>query len=1171
MLTIYAQDADVIFDNVTINNSASETYIATNSITANNFIVEGNGLSGGSATMTAGMSITWSPGFHAKAGSEVTASIDPSLVNITVNNLVTGTDENQNIDLTVTGGYQPYAFLWNTGATTEDLAGIGYGRYSVTITDQQNNNQYETIDIMATTSKGGVSLLKNWIRSTAYNENGNIIADSKTFSNELGKVIQVQSRSFTNNNTLATQTIYDAYGRAVLTSLPAPTNSTGLNYKADFFCGPDGSEYSYTDFDLPENIYNPEPVHNTFNGSVGKYYSNSSPEDYVPASSYPYTRVEYSKTQPGAIRKITLAGEAFRLGQGHEIQSYTMPAHADELSWLVKQAFNPELEGMTKTITVDPDGKESITYYSASGNTISTCISGGAKFTINRGMPSLDAISYIDIHVPENCMSDLHLYYPYSDIYYDIIDLSNDKIYQLNYNTQPSGLNAGFYRIVRYSDNGYPTNVNAIKYNLNYQFHSLYYYDKAGRLISSFSPKGVENNHTMQAKNEYNSLGWLTATESVDEGRTEYIYRIDGSIRFSQNAHQRVNGNISYTNYDKAGRIIEVGEFDAETAGWFNTGTDPAVDDFTSQLPPAAMPSPDPTPTGDDGGGGGTTAERSFSSFNPYWLVESQYCHEQTFTEYDIADPGLSSLVNGYNQHFTAGRATKTRNDKVTTWYSYDYMGRIEWVVQKYPELNNKFVTINYTYDFNGNVLSAIYQKDNYEERFDHIYTYDADLRLIKVQTAKYGQWLYSYANASPINMPLGSTYILINDQAEYFYYPHGALKRVELAEDLQGIDYVYTINGWLKSINNPALGEQAENNPLDPGKDGFAGSIHSNFAEDVFGMSLDYYSGDYIRKNTHINYTTTDNNLYNGNIVAQRWQTAAYNSFNSESGIALTGTGQWMYKYTYNNRNWLSSATFGKFTPDFNVNANKAVENPNKSSTNAIFASMDDYLVSNLTYGPNGNIKTLSRNAYHINGTPAMDNFTYNYSVITGGPTNRLINIVDAVTSHEELNDLKAGQTASDNNYHYNSIGQMTADVQENRYFDYDVYGKVTAIYSDAAHTNLIVRYEYDDKGYRIRKFDNQNNTDTWYFRDISGNILHIAEYNTVTLLPKEYPVYGASRIGTFNMENHKNFYSLSDHLGNVRATISKSLDGLKKPDEAFLTKPLPIFILLAWKCPAV
>lgn len=39
------------------------------------------------------------------------------------------------IDVTVSGGTPPYAFLWNTGATSEDLSDLGPGTYTLTITD----------------------------------------------------------------------------------------------------------------------------------------------------------------------------------------------------------------------------------------------------------------------------------------------------------------------------------------------------------------------------------------------------------------------------------------------------------------------------------------------------------------------------------------------------------------------------------------------------------------------------------------------------------------------------------------------------------------------------------------------------------------------------------------------------------------------------------------------------------------------------------------------------------------------------------------------------------------------------------------------------------------------------------------------------------------------------
>lgn len=45
------------------------------------------------------------------------------------------TQVNGGIDITPSGGLAPYTFLWNNGATTEDIQNVGVGNYSVTIKD----------------------------------------------------------------------------------------------------------------------------------------------------------------------------------------------------------------------------------------------------------------------------------------------------------------------------------------------------------------------------------------------------------------------------------------------------------------------------------------------------------------------------------------------------------------------------------------------------------------------------------------------------------------------------------------------------------------------------------------------------------------------------------------------------------------------------------------------------------------------------------------------------------------------------------------------------------------------------------------------------------------------------------------------------------------------------
>jgi RHS repeat-associated protein len=246
---------------------------------------------------------------------------------------------------------------------------------------------------------------------------------------------------------------------------------------------------------------------------------------------------------------------------------------------------------------------------------------------------------------------------------------------------------------------------------------------------------------------------------------------------------------------------------------------------------------------------------------------------------------------------------------------------------------------------------------------------------------------------------------------------------------------------------------------------------------------------------------------LYNGNITAQSWRTeAAYATGNSD----YTG----MYLYKYDNKYQVQESQFAY--PDF---------------TTGIFAlAGNNFREFGYTYDPNGNIKTLKR--YDGNGNKIHD-LSYSYTA------NK--NQLQAVTNNG----------SAFRNYQYNAIGQMTT--QDNstgtdQVVDYDVTGKVTDVYQDAAKTKKTTHYTYDDRGFRLSKetYDDSGTWQftTWYICDASGNVMSIYEQqaNDTNLTLTETPIYGSGKLGLYRPKSNgggEYVYELTDHLGNVRATL--------------------------------
>lgn len=317
-------------------------------------------------------------------------------------------------------------------------------------------------------------------------------------------------------------------------------------------------------------------------------------------------------------------------------------------------------------------------------------------------------------------------------------------------------------------------------------------------------------------------------------------------------------------------------------------------------------------------------------------------------------------------------------------------------------------------------------------------------------------------------------------------------MERVELGSQLQGVDYVYTVQGWLKAMNHA-------DKTRDPGQD----AVKGTFAPDAFGMTIEYFSGDYTRGSTNISSLPTGNaDYFDGQIRAMSWQTKKTAADVTAQGAAIENPTT--YAYQYDQKYELTQATWG--SPNFATNVFTV------SSTNA-------YQELGATYDAHGNLLTMQRK--NAAGT-LTDNFAYTY--LSPTTNNRLGNV--------------SGYGRS---YGYDAMGQLTSETGGAfaKYLTYDASGLVSKVHSDVAKSQLKVSFDYDEAGQRVKKVNSTTGITTYYVRDGAGNVMAIYEGTNL----KEFPVYASGRLGEYfstsaTTGNYQ--YELSDHLGNVRAVMN-------------------------------
>jgi len=128
---------------------------------------------------------------------------------------------------------------------------------------------------------------------------------------------------------------------------------------------------------------------------------------------------------------------------------------------------------------------------------------------------------------------------------------------------------------------------------------------------------------------------------------------------------------------------------------------------------------------------------------------------------------------------------------------------------------------------------------------------------------------------------------------------------------------------------------------------------------------------------------------------------------------------------------------------------------------------------------------------------------------------------------------------------YKYDAIGNLIRDEQEGTNIIWNVYGKIKQV--DKADGSRL-EFVYDAAGNRIAKKVTKggSSSTTHYLRDATGNVMGIYQDQ----LLEEQPLYGLNRLGSYKggrLVGERRLglkhYELSNHLGNVLATVSDNI----------------------------
>lgn len=617
----------------------------------------------------------------------------------------------------------------------------------------------------------------------------------------------------------------------------------------------------------------------------------------------------------------------------------------------------------------------------------------------------------------------------------------------------------------------------------------FHYFSFFGNLATKFSsaPSLPNHNDNLSEFYKYNNDGLQVERTLPDVGKTQTVYSSTGILKFEQNAVQQANNRFSYIRYDNWDRKIESGVFMNPQGG--QTSGNPVTIVFGIDDP------------------GNTNLQHTFNLKDGNATFPAAQCGDKHFILYDLPASDFPVTHVNFVQTHLAGRISKSWNLNSSTWYSYDYLGRLKFSVTQTPDLG--FKTIRYAYNHLDQVTTIFYDELG-SKPYYVTYSYDSNQQLLVVSGSETLNGVY--------------TRLLFNS-----YDLHGRLINQIQGNDLQGIDYYYSIEGKLKSINNA----------INPTNDDDLLGLNNVFS-DLFAETLHYYEGDYQNTNHHINSVSDasmSDNLQDL-VKGSTWYTNPSISLSHNIGSKPT------YSYEYDANGQLINALFGSVNSGVTIG-----QGASQSSTYSIHNSNNFKVQYN--YDLNGNVKSLNRYAY--GATNLIDNLSFSYPEVNSLRTgNKLLSVTDNVASSQFAEELT---TQSVNNYSYDEMGRLVGDIQRDVHLTYNVNGQVVRV-ENYSQSKFRERNTYNEGGFLIKKeiyAINGGLSKTQYWVNSSnGKPYQFYEelytpYSEGIRLKQGY-VYAGARVATvdYSSTDPSFKFELKDHIGNVRATYRENTQSL-------------------------